>query len=786
MTVSTTQNRVSYAGNGVTTAFSFPYVFFDNADLVVLLVKSGGTVTTAVLGTDYTITGAGLDAGGTVTMTTAPVSGATLVIYRDPQMTQPQAFVDNDPLPAKSISRGYDRLTLISQRIRELVNRSFRLADSDTTGASPILPTPQANALVGWNSAGTGLSNHAVSDLATVVAYGTANADKFTGDGTKTAFTLSASPGALGNLDVSISGITQVSGRDFTWDGATTITFTSAPPAPGTAGDTNIYVRYLRALPQGASDASVVAYTPDGAGAVVSTAKDKLQEVKSIFDFLTAAQIADVRTGTWYTGDVASKRNALYAAFSAAWTYMLTNRRSLYLPDGWYEIGDQNFPFRNTTVPATSLLDCRGVALIAQSSGVTLATAATNGADVLNLNGLQNFSVLGFPTLTGKNGVGATVGSNGCSVTGGFDNIRLEIAPTNCPYVDNTTYIDGGKGLTIQTPIAGQTVQCGSLHAEVRATGCVFGFSNEVDLVAAGAMRTDIEVDLVAKDCYTAVVYSAGAATGSLTAGRATGVRLRGKAIDCQKDLFLARCPGIQIDLEVITTKSKAARLLGPLGTAWTVGDAEVTSVIATYAHSSRVAVYGDKGACDYKIKLGGATTGSSGLYGATMTCVFYFNLAGSSATADVASVDSGGNSVRDSVVECSSVTCTVLPATWYDATMTNTLIIGPTRRMMSPILAGSTGLQFAYNDGVSVFHTIRRKNESICVKSASSSSASNLSLDIENHLGTTVAGFRNDGSLVVQGRATAASVSTVKQVLTVYDNAGALVGYVPIYTSFA
>jgi hypothetical protein len=784
MTVSTTQNRVSYAGNGVTSAFSFPYVFFDNADLVVLLVKADGTSTKGVLGTDYTVTGAGLDAGGTVTMTTVPAVGTTLVIYRDPAMTQPQAFVDNDPLPAKSVSRGYDRLTLIAQRLRELVDRSFRLSDSDTSGASPVLPSPTPNAFIGWNGAGNGLVNRTMTDLITISAYGTAIADPFVGDGTTKDFTLSANPGALANMDVAVGGVVQMAGKDFTWDGATKLSFVTAPPAPVTPGDTNVYVRYLRALPQGVGDASITTYVPDGAGTIATDVQDKLREVKSIFDFLTSAQIADVRTGTWYTGDVASKRNAMYSAFVNAWNYMLTYRRSLFLPDGWYEIGAQNFPFRNTAVPTTSLIDCHGVALIAQSPGVTLATVATNGADVLNLNGLQNFSVLGFPTLTGKNALGATSGSNGCSVTGGYDGICVEVSPSNLPYVDNTTYIDGGSGFTIQTPGAGQTVQCGTLTAAVRATGCVFGFNTSVDANAAATMRTAVSVDLVAKDCYVGALYSAGAATGALVAGHGSGITLRAKTIDCQKDLWLARCPGIDVDLEIITTKNKAARQLGPAGTAWTTSDTEVAGVVVAYAHSSRLYVRGDKGACDYKMKIGGATAGASGLFGATAQCAFYFNLVGSPTIADIFSVDSGGNTVRDSVVECTSITCTSMPSAWYSPTLANTLTIAGSKRGITTTLTGN--MQFAWTDGVTVYHTLRRKNDSIALRSASSSSVSNLSLDIENHAGTTVAGFRNDGGLVTQARATAASVSTVKQVTPVYDSSGVLIGYVPIYTSYA
>jgi hypothetical protein len=357
MTVSTTQNRVSYAGNGVTSAFSFPYIFFDNADLVVLNVKADGTYTRAVLGTDYTVAGAGVDAGGTVTMTTAPAVGTTLVIYRDPAMTQPQAFVDNDPLPAKSVSRGYDRLTLIGQRLRELVDRSFRLSDSDTSGASPVLPSPTPNAFIGWNGVGNGLVNRTITDLITISAYGTAVADKFVGDGTTKDFTLSANPGALGNLDVSIGGITQMSSRDFTWDGNTKLSFVSAPPSPTTPGDTNIYARYLRALPQGTLDLAIATFTAASAGAVARSALDKLREVAvSVMDY-----------GADPTGVVDS---------SAAFTNAIATGRPVRVPAGTYL--------------ANIVIQRAGVALIGDGKEATL---------------IKNFS--DAPIITITNGAGA-------------------------------------------------------------------------------------------------------------------------------------------------------------------------------------------------------------------------------------------------------------------------------------------------------------------------------------------------------------------------------------------
>lgn len=133
MTVNTTTNRVSYAGNGITTAFAVPFPFLADADLVVIeRTDSTGAEVVKTLTTHYTVSGAG-GASGTVTMLTAPATGTTLVIYRDPALTQLVDLVPNDPLPVETaIEQPLDRLTMITQRTRELVERSLRLPDGDT------------------------------------------------------------------------------------------------------------------------------------------------------------------------------------------------------------------------------------------------------------------------------------------------------------------------------------------------------------------------------------------------------------------------------------------------------------------------------------------------------------------------------------------------------------------------------------------------------------------------------------------------------------------------------
>lgn len=168
MTVSSaTTARVTQTGNGVTTAVSFPYYFAANSWLVVVnTVIATGVETTLVLDTDYTVTGAGSGSGGTVTLTTAPASTVKTTVYRDPPRTQTSDYVNNDPLDVNGVLEpDLDKLTMLVQRVYDIVTRSVRLSDGDVSGASVVLPTPSASKLLGWNSGGTGFANYAMGSI---------------------------------------------------------------------------------------------------------------------------------------------------------------------------------------------------------------------------------------------------------------------------------------------------------------------------------------------------------------------------------------------------------------------------------------------------------------------------------------------------------------------------------------------------------------------------------------------------------------------------------------------
>lgn len=139
MTIATSTNRVDYTGNGSTTVFSFSFRIFANSDLVVTSATPAGVETTLVLGTDYTVSGAGSYNGGSVTLTTALTNGHALTILRELDITQDTDLRNQGSFFAETHEDVFDRQTMIMQQLQEQIDRSAKL---------PITSTEDAEALV--------------------------------------------------------------------------------------------------------------------------------------------------------------------------------------------------------------------------------------------------------------------------------------------------------------------------------------------------------------------------------------------------------------------------------------------------------------------------------------------------------------------------------------------------------------------------------------------------------------------------------------------------------------
>jgi len=196
MSISSSTSSVSYTGNASTvTAYVVSYPFFDATDLNVYSV-SGGT-STLLSPSAYTVTG-GNGSTGTVTTTAAIPATSTVIISRSVPYTQLTSLTTGDRLPAASLEKALDKLTMETQQL----SRNTVPDTAATTGSAPyVLGISAAGGSPSW-----------VSQTASAIADGAITSAKLA--------SASVTPAKLS------------SNGNFTWDASGNLT---APTFTGTA-----------------------------------------------------------------------------------------------------------------------------------------------------------------------------------------------------------------------------------------------------------------------------------------------------------------------------------------------------------------------------------------------------------------------------------------------------------------------------------------------------------------------------------------------------------------------
>lgn len=115
MTVAAQTPSISYNGNGTTTVFAAPFRYIAPTDLRVVLRAANGTETVLTYGTGFTAAPGNTNAGGNVTLATAPASGTTVIITRRTARTQPADYITAGAFTAESHEEALDRAQLVNQ-----------------------------------------------------------------------------------------------------------------------------------------------------------------------------------------------------------------------------------------------------------------------------------------------------------------------------------------------------------------------------------------------------------------------------------------------------------------------------------------------------------------------------------------------------------------------------------------------------------------------------------------------------------------------------------------------
>ena len=218
MTVTTDNSRISYAGDGSTGTFPFPYYFLSATDIKVFINFVEQT-------SGYTVSGAGVRAGGSVQITPAPAVGSTVLLVRDPDLLQETDLPPNDPFPSEAVEKALDKLTMIVQAMNAGQSNTVHFPLSETVDGELPLALQRANKVYAFDANGV----PSLVPLPASVGAGDMR-DEIGSDG---------KPGLIVGTDIAV--------------GATVITLSRAP-----VGKANVTIQFDSAYQGGDQIASLV------------------------------------------------------------------------------------------------------------------------------------------------------------------------------------------------------------------------------------------------------------------------------------------------------------------------------------------------------------------------------------------------------------------------------------------------------------------------------------------------------------------------------------------------
>lgn len=170
MTISSTLARNDYSGSTSTGPYVYGFKVFAATDLQVIKRTAVGTETTLTYLTDYTVSGAGNDAGGSITLLVAPLSTDVLTIRRALSITQQASIRNQGSYLPETIEDQLDRAVLIQQQQEDAIARSLKLPPSyNPTGRARHLVPTAGYVVVGD---GTGFTTAATSTASSVTLPG--------------------------------------------------------------------------------------------------------------------------------------------------------------------------------------------------------------------------------------------------------------------------------------------------------------------------------------------------------------------------------------------------------------------------------------------------------------------------------------------------------------------------------------------------------------------------------------------------------------------------------------
>lgn len=130
MTIDNELVLVEFAGDGVSTLFSYNFRILKNNDVKVVLQDNTGANITQTLTTDYTVEGVGVE-NGSVRMIVPPAADEFLSVFLEPPFQQTAVYPPGGPFPSTVHEKALDELANMAKNLLYRADRSLQRPDGD-------------------------------------------------------------------------------------------------------------------------------------------------------------------------------------------------------------------------------------------------------------------------------------------------------------------------------------------------------------------------------------------------------------------------------------------------------------------------------------------------------------------------------------------------------------------------------------------------------------------------------------------------------------------------------
>ena len=159
MTLNANDARNEYTASAGQTVFNYTFKIYASTDLNVYVTPDGQECSSSDLTESYTVSGVGLEDGGSITLNTPTVANDLVTIVSAIPSDRTTDYQNNGDFRPDTVNDDFDRTVSLVKQALSAANRSLQFPECQQSVSALTLPSPEALRFVRWKSDLSGMEN---------------------------------------------------------------------------------------------------------------------------------------------------------------------------------------------------------------------------------------------------------------------------------------------------------------------------------------------------------------------------------------------------------------------------------------------------------------------------------------------------------------------------------------------------------------------------------------------------------------------------------------------------